>query len=130
MANENDIPSPEYDPALVQFTEEQAKTVQDALTNRPRISIRLRIAAGFLIAFIFTCGITIAAMLFISNIAKRQGLLETASKFEFEIQQARRFEKNWFLYGTNLDDALNNIQNARFTIQMPAKRWTTRSTVR
>jgi two-component system NtrC family sensor kinase len=100
------------DPVYTQFTETQAKGVQDALTHRPRISIRLRIASGFLVAFVFTCGITIVAMAFISNIAKRQNLLETAGKIEFEIQQARRFEKNWFLYGTNLYDALNNIQNA------------------
>jgi two-component system NtrC family sensor kinase len=99
-------------PTYAQFTETQAQAVQHALTHRPRISIRLRIASGFLVAFVFTCGITIAALVFISNIAKRQRLLETAGKIEFEIQQARRFEKNWFLYGTNLYDALNNIQNA------------------
>ena len=94
------------------FTEQEAQRAQDALTHRPRISIRLRIAAGFLVTFVFTCGITIAAMVFISNIASRQKLLESAGNFEFEIQQARRFEKNWFLYGTNLYDALNNAQNA------------------
>ena len=113
MSDNKRDPENTRDPEFAHFTGERAQSVQDALINRPRISIRLRIAAGFLVAFIFTCGITVAAMLFISNIAKRQGLLETASKFEFEIQQARRFEKNWFLYGTNLDDALNNIQNAR-----------------
>jgi two-component system NtrC family sensor kinase len=94
------------------FTEDEARQAQDALTGRPRISIRVRIAAGFLVAFAFTCGITIAAMVFISNIANRQRLLESAGNFEFEIQQARRFEKNWFLYGTNLYDALNNTHNA------------------
>jgi two-component system, NtrC family, sensor kinase len=96
----------------VRFTEEQARSTREALTSRPRISIRTRIAAGFLVTFVFTCCITIAAMVFISNIATRQSLLEQASNIEFEIQQARRFEKNWFLYGTNLFDALENIQNA------------------
>ncbi len=96
----------------MRFTEEQARSAQDALTHRPRISIRLRIAAGFLVTFVFTCCVTIAAMVFISNIASRQQLLERAGNYEFEIQQARRFEKNWFLYGTNLYDALNNTQNA------------------
>jgi two-component system NtrC family sensor kinase len=96
----------------VRFTDEQARSTQEALTGRPRISIRLRIAAGFLVTFVFTCCITVAAMIFISNIATRQRLLEQASNIEFEIQQARRFEKNWFLYGTNLYDALENIQNA------------------
>lgn len=94
-------------------TDESARAAQNALIDRPRISIRLRITLGFLITFIFTCALTISAMLFISNITKRQLLLEKFSNLEFEIQQARRFEKNWFLYGTNLYDALNNIQNAQ-----------------
>lgn len=113
MADDTGDPTRDRNPVFTQFTAAQAQAVQDALTHRPRISIRLRIASGFLVAFVFTCGITIAAMAFISNIAKRQALLETAGKIEFEIQQARRFEKNWFLYGTNLYDALNNIQNAK-----------------
>jgi signal transduction histidine kinase len=96
----------------VPFTEEQARNAQDALTQRPRISIRLRIAAGFLVTFAFTCCLTIAAVVFISNIANRLQLLERAGDIEFEIQQARRFEKNWFLYGTNLYDALNDAQRA------------------
>ncbi len=99
-------------PRAMRFTEEQAKNAQDALIHRPRISIRVRIAAGFLVTFVLTCCITIAAMVFISNIASRQRLLERAGNIEFEIQQARRFEKNWFLYGTNLYDALNNVQTA------------------
>jgi two-component system NtrC family sensor kinase len=85
---------------------------QEALIHRPRISIRLRITLGFLVTSVFICGITIAAMIFISNIAKKQQVLEKAGNLEFEIQQARRFEKNWFLYGTNLYDALYNVQNA------------------
>lgn len=94
------------------FTEGEAQSADDALIHRPRISIRMRIAAGFLVTFVFTCCITIAAMVFISSIASRQRFLEQAGNIEFEIQQARRFEKNWFLYGTNLYDALENVQNA------------------
>lgn len=112
MAGQVDKSGEAGDPGTVEFSEEQARTAQDALTHRLRISIRLRIALGFFVTFVLTCGITIAAMVFISNIANRQQLLESAGNFEFEIQQARRFEKNWFLYGTNLYDALNNAQNA------------------
>jgi two-component system NtrC family sensor kinase len=112
MGNDSGNSDAETPSGAVQFTEEQARSAQDALTRRPRISIRLRIAAGFLVTFAFTCCLTIAAVVFISNIASRLQLLERAGNIEFEIQQARRFEKNWFLYGTNLYDALNNAQNA------------------
>lgn len=94
------------------LADEQIHAAQEALIHRPRISIRLRITLGFLATFIFICGVTVASMIFISNIAKKQQLLERVGNLEFEIQQARRFEKNWFLYGTNLYDALYNVQNA------------------
>ena len=103
---------PEKD-SVSQFTDEQAQAAQQALMSRPRISIRLRIALGFISAFILNSALIIAALLFISHITKQQALLEHAGNFEFEIQQARRFEKNFYLYGTNLYDALNNTQNAQ-----------------
>ena len=95
------------------FTEEEARAAQRALVSRPGISIRLRIALGFLLTFIMNAAFIVAGILFIAYITKQQDLLEYAGNFEFEIQQARRFEKNYFLYGTNLYDALNNAQNAR-----------------
>ncbi len=95
------------------FTEEQARAAQQALVSRPRISIRVRIALGFLAGFMLNSALIVAALLFISHITKQQDFLERAGNFEFEIQQARRFEKNYFLYGTNLYDALINAQNAQ-----------------
>ena len=40
-------------------------------------------------------------------------VLEIVNEYVLEIQQARRFEKNFFLYGTNLSDALENIYQAK-----------------
>ncbi|MEJ2721270.1 MAG: ATP-binding protein [bacterium] len=108
----NDGDTGYYASREIRFTDEEAQAAQQALIHRPRISIRLRITLGFLVTFIFICGITISGMVFISKIGKKQLLLEKAGNLEYEIQQARRFEKNWFLYRTNLYDALNNAQNA------------------
>ena len=102
---------------LVPFTDEQALAAQQALISRPRISIRLRIALGIISAFMLNSALIIAAVLFISHITKQQELLEHAGNFEFEIQEARRFEKNYFLYGTNLYDALNKAQDAQNLLQ-------------
>jgi len=123
MADEIGNSDESGDYGSAQFTQAEVQSAQDALARRPRISIRLRIALGFLITFVFTCGITIAAVVFISNIATRLQLLESAGNFEFEIQQARRFEKNWFLYGTNLYDALNNVQNAENLLGNSQNEW-------
>ena len=94
------------------FTFEQAEKAKKALLERPKFTIRLRIILVFLITFVLTCGIIISALVFISNLAKQQEFLEKAVDFEFEMQQARRYEKDYFLYGTNLYDALNHVHNA------------------
>jgi len=85
---------------------------QRALSERPSISIRARIALGFLLCFVLICGITITGMVFISSLNGRQQFLEETGNFISEIQNARRFEKNFFLYGTDLYDGLNHIHAA------------------
>jgi two-component system NtrC family sensor kinase len=86
---------------------------QWALIHRPKFSIRTRIALGFSLTFILTCGITLAALLFIDTIGAKQSFLEKAGNYAFDIQQARRFEKDYFLYHTNLLDAINHIHSAQ-----------------
>jgi signal transduction histidine kinase len=86
---------------------------QRALRERPRISIRYRVAAGFLIWIILSLGITIFSIIIISQIQKKLHFMQAADKYTFEIQQARRFEKNYFLYHTNLNDALEHVHYAR-----------------
>ncbi len=98
--------------------EEQA---QRALLERPRVSLRARIAVVFLPLFILISGITVAAIVFVSGLATRLQFLEKASNHLFEIQQARRFEKNFFLYGTNLPDALNNVHTAEIELERSAE---------
>lgn len=83
-----------------------------ALLERPSIKIRTRIAAAFLVLFALLGGGTIAAVLFISKSKDRLEFLERIGNYTIEVQQARRFEKNFFLYGTNLTDALDNIHAA------------------
>jgi two-component system NtrC family sensor kinase len=85
---------------------------QRALDQRPRITVAVRIAAVFCVLFALMAGITAVAIVLISELNSKQGLLEKAASYEFEIQQARRYEKNFFLYGTNLHDALNSVHSA------------------
>ena len=85
---------------------------QRALFQRPRFSVAARIAAAFGALFVLLSGITVSAVVLISNLKVKQGFLERAAGYEFEIQQARRYEKNFFLYGTNLDDALSSVHMA------------------
>jgi signal transduction histidine kinase len=105
-------------PAAERGTEEER--AQRALLERPRVSMRARIAFVFLPLFVLISGITVAAVLFVSGLATRLQFLEKANSHLFEIQQARRFEKNFFLYGTNLPDALNNVHTAENDLERNA----------
>ncbi len=49
----------------------------------------------------------------LSRLDVRLRFLEGADRYTVEVQQARRFEKNYFLYGTNLQDVQEHLANAR-----------------
>jgi len=93
---------------------------QRALSERPIISIRARISLAFLLCFVLICGITITGMVFISSLNGRQQFLEEVENFVSEVQNARRFEKNFFLYGTDLYDGLNQIHAAERYLERDA----------
>lgn len=84
-----------------------------ALQERPGISIRKRLALGFLSLFLLCVAVTAAAWIMLSRLEVKLRFLETADRFTMEIQQARRFEKNYFLYGSNLQDVQEHVGNAR-----------------
>jgi len=98
-----------------------AREAQRALLERPSISIRTRIAAVFLVIFVLLCGITVAAILFIAEFKAKSQFLEKVGNYVFEIQEARRFEKNFFLYGTDLSNALANIHLAHGYLERSAE---------
>ena len=98
-----------------------AKKTLRALLERPTVSIRARIAAAFLLMFALLCGVTVTAMLFISESNVKLQFLEQIGNYRAELQQARRFEKDFFLYGTNLPDALANIHMAKDHLERSAE---------
>ena len=83
-----------------------------ALLARPRFSLRAQIYLGFALVFLFTL-ITVAGLLFsIYEVDHKVRFLETVNQYLIEIEQARRIEKNHFLYGANLKDGLDNVFSA------------------
>ena len=83
-----------------------------ALLERPAVSIRIRVASVFALLFILTAAMTVAAVLLVSQLREKQRFLENVGDYAFEIDQARRYEKDFFLYGTNLADAVAHIRAA------------------
>lgn len=89
------------------------EAARKALLARKRFSVKTQIYIANALVFILALGL---AWVLIANIYRIQGrmeFLEFVNEFSSEIQQARRYEKNLFLYGTNLDDAVENIHLAQ-----------------
>ncbi|MEW5947042.1 MAG: ATP-binding protein [bacterium] len=96
---------------------------EKALAHRPSFSIRLRIILAFLIAFLFSFGIAVSSIIFISRMNTIQVFFDRAGEIVFEIQEARRYEKNFFLFGAKSDlyDASSRIHVASNLIETNEK---------
>jgi two-component system NtrC family sensor kinase len=95
---------------------------QRALQERPLFSVRSVISLGFALWFILSLGITIASIVILTKIEGKLSFMESAAKYIFEVQQARRFEKNYFLYGTNLDDSLEQVRLADHILEQNSEK--------
>jgi two-component system NtrC family sensor kinase len=91
---------------------DNASEVQRTILERPKFSIRTRVVAVFILLFLLMGGMTVTAIRIVSDFKMKLQFLEKVGDYVFEVQQARRYEKDYFLYGTNLADALANIHTA------------------
>ena len=89
-----------------------AEQASQALRDRPRVSLKLQVYSSSLLAFLFAVGIATAVVTTTHHVERKVRLLKIASDYVLEIEQARRFEKNFFLYGTNLSEALEMVYQA------------------
>ncbi len=92
---------------------EEARDAKKALLARPPFSLRLQLLLGFLLTFLFAVGIAASIINDIYEVEKKIIGLEIVNDYVIGIDQARRFEKNFFLYNTNLNDALDSIYKAK-----------------
>jgi two-component system NtrC family sensor kinase len=101
---------PEYSLGL-----QEAEHLRDAereFKARPVVSIRLRIVAGFLVCFFLTGATALVILAGLYQARSELRFLRTTDELSFEIQQARRYEKDYFLYGTNLQVAKAHADKA------------------
>jgi two-component system, NtrC family, sensor kinase len=108
-------------PAATAFPEEPgaatldaiSQEAQRALLERPSLSIRKRLGLGLLLWLVLSVGATLASLVLLGRVQAKLRIVGAVDRYAFEIQQARRFEKNFFLYSTNLDDALAQARAAQ-----------------
>lgn len=82
------------------------------LEQRPSMNIRTKLAVSFILFFLLSLTITGWSYWILTKLEHKIEILEIADGYMVEIQQARRFEKNYLLYRTDLDDALEHLKKA------------------
>jgi len=92
---------------------EAIEVARKALLDRKRLSMRFLMYLCFSLVFLIALGTAVILIITNSQVEKKLRFLEITNDFTLEISQARRFEKNFFLYGTNLSDAMENIYHAK-----------------
>ncbi len=94
--------------------------VKAALLQRPRFSVKTRLAVLFLILFLAAAGVSTATWVFLSEIESSTRLVAVSDVVANEIQQARRYEKNYFLYRSDLPLILQHVSNAEELLRRAA----------
>ncbi len=102
---ESSSPAPESVP--------DAGSVERAFRERPSFGIRARLVLGFLSFVLFAVAVIIGAWILLSRLEDRLRFLEAVDHYTMEIQQTRRFEKNYFLHNANLQDLQDHLAEAR-----------------
>ena len=84
-----------------------------ALRRRPTLSVRNRLMLALSLFFLLSLAVTAWSIHTLSSVRDSISFLEVADDYTSEIQQARRYEKNYLLYRTNLADALQHAAAAQ-----------------
>jgi len=95
--------------------------IRQALLERPRFSIKARLALMFLIIFLISASVSSAAMFLLSMINYRMQYISVADRIANEIQHARRIEKNYFLYNSDLSEVKEHITNANRLLEQASR---------
>lgn len=85
---------------------------QATLLGRPRISIRLRMVLSLTISFLLCIILAAVTLQILHRVRFKVDNLKAVETLAFHVQQARRFEKDFLLYGTSLEAAKENAQEA------------------
>lgn len=80
---------------------------------RPRFSLRSHMLLVFILLSFLSIALVLGSVIAINHIQKKLNFFQISEKYLFDIAQARRWEKNHFLYGTNLEDAVQSANNAK-----------------
>ena len=99
----------------------EEKKIQQALLERPSFSVKYRLILSFLLIILVSGGAYLASLYLLSEIGDRVEYISTTDRFANEIQHARRSEKNYFIYKSNLSEVLVHVKRAGEHLEQVSK---------
>jgi two-component system NtrC family sensor kinase len=112
--------TPTTKPGAFELVEREFVSATDAektLLARPRKSIRRQLAIMFALFAIGSLAITAVIGILLTVIERKIHLIGVADQLNYEIFQARRFEKNYLLYGSDLEHVDYHIDAAHVSLE-------------
>ena len=103
---------------LVEHATVTTTEAEKTLLSRPKISVRGRLATMFALFTVGSVAITVVMWVLLSLIDRKIELIGVADKINYEILQARRFEKNFLLYGGDLEHVDYHIDAAYAAMEL------------
>jgi len=97
---------------FVQRHEVTTTEAEKTLLSRPNVSIRRRLALMLALFTLGSVAITVVVWILLSFIERKMDLIGVADQLNYEILQARRFEKNFLLYGSDPEQIEHHIDAA------------------
>ena len=95
--------------------------IRQALLERPGFSVKARLTLLFIVLFLVSAAVSAAAMFMLSMIDYRVQYISLTDKIANEIQHARRIEKNYFLYNSDLSEIKAHIANANDLLEQASR---------
>jgi two-component system NtrC family sensor kinase len=118
MTESGDAPDPAFGALdLVKHEKLTTTEAERTLLARPNISIRRRLAAMFILFAAGSVAITVVTWILLSLIDKKIELIGVADQLNYEILQIRRFEKNFLLYGGDLEHVDYHVTAAEAALE-------------
>ncbi len=99
----------------IHLGETEARKLRDAeaaFLSRPRVSIRLRIVGGFLAGFFLMAAAALVNLGLLHKARSEARFLKVADAILFDVAEARRFEKNYFLTGKGIEQSFASAGEA------------------
>jgi two-component system NtrC family sensor kinase len=92
---------------------ERLREAQRTITDRPRISIRLRLVVSLALCFLLCVSFALSTLWLLGSVRQKLRILQAVESLDYKALRAQALSKDDILAGRDLGDALERVEAAR-----------------